>query len=497
MTTAIIKDNNLIITCGSNTEIIPIYKFKQYCNSTKFKLSSKFKILNYLFTLQKSYIAPLSVPVPPDTVFSTSYISTMTPSIDCDYLVLNEKVIYPFPMSRSCEPRKEIIQLYRSDYVYRVKYKSNRMIRFINLIPSNNAGYPLIDMYGNTLEPVIGEGYFDTVYWSLFVVQLLPGEDRNGLLVELEVTATEKVDPIAAGIGDICISVPTKSCGVVSVKVATKYTDQSSIDLVPIPELVGLAELLHANNRIQKYDPCFGTTIVVEPTGPFFIIPVLNYNYSLRGISDKLDIQTLNGIPFEITIPFKTDVITIGSIFGRDYPHYFIMTMPKAIPENLAAKVGDYIPELDACKALYLQRTVKDDNGQFIYRVSYKISYHVEIVYHQKTPDPRSVEFWLASQWGISFNNYNWLCDNSGADTRDYNSSQYTDTNGDTVVIFNNSYRINNSCGNYFEIGFYPGYFENITGLKVSIKEGSWIKAEIDQINQVCTYGTCQPGTLK
>jgi hypothetical protein len=475
MTTVTIKNNKLLVTCNGITEEITIYKFIQECDSFKLHLCKKFRILNYLFTLQRNYIPKNPRGILRGTVYTTSYVSTSTPGPDCPYLVWNEKVLQLVPLSRAVAPRREIIQLYQNNYRYRIHYRSNRKIRFLNLIPANNAAYPLIDPNGNTLQSVIGEGSFTTLFWTLIVVQLLPGENRDGMMVELDVTAEEKVKPIAAETGDICLQIPTKNCGTVSVKVATKFTNGASIAQVPVPELASLAEMLHGGNRTQSYPPCFGTEPIVDPPGPFFVIP------------------NTGGIPFDVTIPLLDKLIFIRSVFGS----YFIITMPERIPENLAADVGDHIPELgQVSSAMWLKRRGLNGEGKLVRNVTYKISYYIEIIYRGARVLPDTT-FWIASESGPAFTEYNPLCQHPYTDTKDGNSVTTQLPNGDTVAIFEKSYRINNSCGDYFQIGFYPGtVLDNVEPI-VNISENSWIRAEVDTLNQTCQYGECGAGSLK
>ena len=133
--------------------------------------------------------------------------------------------------------------------------------------------YYLVDAYGNEIGIVEGDGSFDVAFWSLIVVDTTPlsppsicntsslshspsSNNTPRPQILLNITAhPEIITPIAALVGDICMSIKTK-LGIVSVLVATK-DDPATLERIPVPELSALSEILHGSNRIQMYAPCF------------------------------------------------------------------------------------------------------------------------------------------------------------------------------------------------------------------------------------------------
>jgi hypothetical protein len=469
MTTVTIQGNKLIVECDGNAEEIPIYRLVGCLTGSKERgeasiavLCKKFRVLNYLFTLPKSYRPPDPLKILPGTEYVAKYHSNSTPNGDCQYLVWDDVLQPEVPLSRVCTPRREIIQLYQVNFLYRISYRSNRRIRFLNLIPRNGAAYPLVDARGKTLGSMSGSGEIDIVYWTTFIVEILPGEDRNGLSVDLQVTALEEVSPIAAVTGDICIRVPTKTCGIVSVKVATKYLDNESNARVPVPELSALSDMLHSMNRIQARYPCFENVLIIAPPAcNFAVFPP--------------------EVPNIVTVPFEKIPIRIDRFLLRPY---YIITMPSIIPENSVASV--HAPKFDGtiCSALWLSR-----------RSIYRISYRVDVIYKGAVPETETV-MWLASESGaLGFCEYNPLCDRRNGTTWDTTGMQKILPNGDTMVTFDNTYRINTCHGDYFEIGIDPGRLETYEDGRVQIGEGSRITVRVED-NQECPYGNCGYSSL-
>jgi hypothetical protein len=433
MSTVSIIGNNLVVTCDNTTETIPIWELcVDNCCSVRFHLTRKFRILNALFTYPQSYSFPPARPILPGTIFSSSYVSTSTPSIDCPYLVWNEKELQNRPLSRVLAPRKEIIELYQTNYKYRISYRTNHPIQFLNLIRVDAMAYPLVDAKGNTLCSLVGEGSFYTIAWSVFVVKLVDINDRNDLNAHITIEAVEEVIPLASLVGDICLNVETEKCGTVSVKVATKFDNSQSNERFPVRELEGLSNTLFGLNRLQSNRPCFGQDLLtIPPPGPFAVLASTDPGLALN--VQLVDLQ-------------PTDNDNLHFTFG-------------AVPQNQILDIVNPLQGIETGNGIYLKYGISED-GQG--GVTYKISYRIVLLY-QSLPMNDLPSFYLAGGNVGFFNEYAKLCEIGGAltDTIDTRFTVRELPNGQKELIFEGTMRFTTllwKCTfRTFIVGIHPG----------------------------------------
>lgn len=221
------------------------------------------KILNLAFTLPKEYYDAPPRSIPGDSVFTSNYISTSVPlePPDCPYLVWNELEFTPdeLRLSRSVMPRREILQLYQTDYEYTIIVHSNRYVQFLNIIYDDNAAYPLVDSSGNTLPIMIGKHCFRIQSMNLLAVKLIDTR-KDDIMISMSITASKKQLAVASLTGRVCLK---------SRRNKTEYVYSKQYVRIPSDKYRELSDRLFNENRSHINYPCVGTFPPVLPGPPY------------------------------------------------------------------------------------------------------------------------------------------------------------------------------------------------------------------------------------
>lgn len=409
---------SLIVRNKHQQESLTIATFSSYDSKFCVRLCPKFKTLNYLFTLPKSYILQPFRMLPRNPILTTFYKSVAKA---CDYVVFSQSPIDQNTLSSLNQPRNELIQLPYQNILYLIEYITDFPIEFINVIPSDNQGYPLVDSKGNNISIVNGRGSFCVVLNQYIAVKSKFNPD-----VQLTVTALRQIVPIASITGPIYLKI--KTClGIVLVRVADKFNNTSSTARIPVEELEGLSNILFYANRSQISVPCFGTLMTISAPGP----------YLTTGVPDSSSTTTvpITSITRSGNDPFNLDyVLVIGAL--NMSPYWIVNNL---IPGGTAIQLFQN----------------PDPNAPFPFSV-YEVDYNVSFKYQEYTPiTDIPPSFWMSSTDADSFLSLGFQC--SSQATIDKVPVLFQNN----IITFKGVWKFDTSCGSNIEFGFYP---ETMTG---------------------------------
>ena len=432
MITAVIQDNKLIVTRDNKEVVMVIYKYNISCDGTfQFKLNDRFKLLNALFTLPKSYIVPPPRPIQPNTEPVSKY-RTSGYLEDCPYMMLERTTDDGEPLSDVTGSFNEVIQLYQSNFNYTFCYQSDGYIEFLFIILNDRAAYPVVDIFGNTIHKVKGRGKFTIGgYWGLIIIRSV-----NQANVKLKVTGRPYETSLFSTIGDVYIPVITP-LGEVQVKVATKFQDATSTERIPVRELYGLSELLFAINRLQAQFPC-NINVVTSDS-------ILNVNPPPPIAASEEPNPAITSVNL---VQHINSYITTSTFGGR----YIYFTYTNNLPNNPYIMLGNLNADNTIGEALLLVRDPLNNGTQ---QSTYRLNYDIALRISNELFNRDSVgAFWMASQYGAYFNNYNPLCNGSGT-TQDSNPQVTSLGNNEWRLTYQGSFEFDTTTGNFFWIGIY------------------------------------------
>ena len=443
MITAVIQDNKLIINRDDKQVVMIIYKYNISCDGTfQFKLNDRFKLLNALFTLPKSYIVPPPRPLQPNTEYVSKY-RTSGYLEDCPYMMLERTTDDTEPLSDVTGSFNEVIQLYQSNFNYTFRYQTNKYVEFMFIILNDRAAYPVVDIYGNTIHKVKGCGKFTIGgYWGLIIIRSV---DKANL--RLKVTGRPYETSLYSTIGDVFIPVITP-LGEVSLKVATKFQDTTSTERVPVRELYGLSELLFAINRLQAQFPCNIDVVTTD---------------SILNVNPPPPIATS-----EIPDPSITSVNLASHINNiTQNPSYINFIYNNDLPSNPYILLGNLNPDNNTGDSLLL---VRDPLNNGLQQSTYRLDYDVDLTVLNPQFAPNDVgAFWMASQYGSYYTNYNPLCNGRGV-TYDENAVVVSLGNDRWTITYRGSFEFDTTTGNFFLIGIYIDLLGDVQILTIDFK---------------------------
>lgn len=307
--------SKLYVKKGEKRQAITIYRL----DSEGIQLTPQFRILNKLLNLPVIGIIRRNLLREPDkgTNFSTKYFSRIRSGDVCQYATFEtlSSEDESLRLSRVVEPKGELIQLYQRDYKYKISYriknksKCGSDVRFLyadfSQDDTNGAAYPLIDINGNTVRPVVSQkpqnlqsntdgckciqgSFIINGYFSPLIVKV-----KGCVEIELVIKG-KKFQPFIPDIvfpPEDHLILPVKTCfGRINVLVYENQfkTSTSSINRKISDEFRGVNSIIRGYHFSDPSYPCFESTGNIVSPPPYGLVSSMHHKDNLETQSDTI-----------------------------------------------------------------------------------------------------------------------------------------------------------------------------------------------------------------